>query len=77
MPPDWQVRTRGKATYDLVVRKDDIDNHKYLHVTGTGPEFLVHGWIYGKDAKQEEWYADKAGRNTFFYWVPKSALTDI
>ena len=77
MPPDWQVRTRGKSSYDLMIRKDDIDSHKYLLVTGTGPEFLVHGWIYGKDAKQEEWYGVKGVRNNPCFWVPQSALTDI
>ena len=77
MPPDWQVRTMGKSTYDLIVRKDDIDSHKYLLVTGTGPEFLVHGWIYGKDAKKEEWYGDRGGRNAPCFWVPKSALKAV
>jgi hypothetical protein len=61
----------------LIVRKDDIDSHKYLLVTGTGPEFLVHGWIYGIDAKKEKWYGDRGGRNAPCFWVPKSALEAV
>lgn len=76
--PDWQIRTRTNTNnVELIVRDDDIDEHKYLLVSGTGPEFLIHGWIKGKDAKRKEWYADKGGRNSPCFWVPPSKLTAI
>jgi hypothetical protein len=67
-------------TYKLRVRFNECDPQSVAFnalVTGTGPEFLVHGWIYGRDAKKEEWYGDRGGRNAPCFWVPKSALKAV
>ena len=75
--PDWQIRTLANHGYDLIVRDDDIDDHKYVLLTGTGPEFQIHGWIYAKDAKRKEWFKDRGGRGSPCYWVPQSELKPI
>ena len=72
--PDWQVRTRVKHEHDLIVRDDDADEQRFVLVTGTFPDFVVHGWILGRDAKRPEWREDRGERSAPCYWVPQDAL---
>lgn len=76
LQPNIQVRTRSKSDFGLIVRKKDNDDEIFVLVTGVSPTFVVHGWIYGKDAKQEKWiqtYGDRPAA----YFVPQSALHPI
>jgi len=75
--PDWQIRTRTDSNSDLIIKDDDNDNHKFVLVSGTGPTFLVHGWIKGKDGKRKEWYSSKGERKTPMFWIPSSALIPV
>jgi hypothetical protein len=74
LPPDIQVRTRGHLFHDLIVRDDDRDDHRYVLVTGQAPNFMVHGYIYGYEARVPTWRLDRGGRGAPCYWVPQSAL---
>lgn len=50
---DVQVVTRTNADYDLIVRKNAPDHHRFvLLITTDGVNFKAHGWILGKDAKK-------------------------
>jgi len=71
---DYQVRGRKLHGYDLIVRLNDSDRAPFILVVGTGP-FYVVGWLYGHEAKREEWLATHGGREKA-YFVPKSALHD-
>lgn len=71
-----QVRTRTHHNQDLIVREGDNPSHAYALVTGRAPEFRVHGWIWGRDAKQPRWLRDYGGHGPAFF-VPKEALTQI
>lgn len=69
----YQVRTRSRHVYDLLVRPDDSDIQAYVLVTGTVPAFQVHGWMLGADAKRPEFLQTYANRPKA-YFVPKGNL---
>ena len=71
-----QIRTRSNADYDLIVRPNDADEDLFILVTGRAPEFTVHGWIKGRDAKQEQWSRTYGDRPPAFF-VPQSALNRL
>jgi hypothetical protein len=70
---DIQVRLRRKHEYELIVRPGDSDSHRYVHVTGTMPHFVVHGYIQGAAAKRPEWLRSYANRPAA-HFVPTDAL---
>jgi len=72
----YQVRTRSKDYYDLIVRPNDADDKPYVLVTGRNGKYQVHGWIYGRDAKQERWLKEHGGR-VGAYFVPKEDLKTL
>lgn len=74
--PTLQVRLRTKHYYDLLIRPDDPDEKAFVLVTGTCPEFRVHGWMWGADAKRQEWLQTHGNRPAA-YFVPKDALRAI
>ncbi len=72
-----EIRTRSKATYDLIVRADDKDTSLFILVLRLGPKkFDVVGWISGKDAKDKQWSKDYGNRPKA-YFVPQSVLKNI
>ena len=71
--PGVDIKTRSKASYDLIVQKNEDPKKKFVLVTIENQQTLLHGWCYGKDAMQEKFWADPArGRPTFF--MPKENL---
>lgn len=75
--PDIQVRCSSKPWGDLIFRDTDSPEHRFVLVTGTGPEFEIRGWIWGRDAIREEWRKDPANRGQPCYCVPQSHLIPI
>lgn len=71
-----EVRTRSKHEYDLIVRPDDSDDGLFVLVTGGPKDFVVHGWMRGADAKQDQYLANH-GNHSPAYFVPKSALRPV
>jgi hypothetical protein len=72
-----QVRTAAKHSHCLIVHDYDLDERPFVIVTGLAPNFVIRGWIYGGEAKQERYWSDptRKGRHAFF--VPQSALRPI
>lgn len=71
-----QVRTRSKHYYDLLVREGDGDDQAFVLVTGGCPEYRVHGWMWGRDAKRGEWLKEYGGHPPA-YFVPQSELRPL
>jgi hypothetical protein len=68
-----QIRMRSRHDWDLLVRPDDSDDMAYVLVTGTPTRMLVHGWCWGREAKQPEYLKPHGGRPPA-YFVPQAAL---
>lgn len=72
----YEVRTRSNHSWDLIVRQGDKDDAPYILVTGVFPEYRVHGWLYGRDAKKKKYQKDYGERPTA-YFVPQSDLRPL
>lgn len=70
-----EVRFRSNPTWDLIVRPTDgLDNKKVVLVRGLPPGAVeVAGWIWGREAKREEWWKNH-GNLKPAWWVPAEAL---
>jgi len=71
----FEVRTRSKHGYELIVRLHAKDR-PYALLTGTGPYFIVWGWIDGRGAKKAKWLQSYGDRESA-YFVPHKALQSI
>jgi hypothetical protein len=56
----------------LCVHGDESDKAAFYLVTGRAPDFTVHGWLYGAEAKQPTWWRGDAARPCFM--VPQAEL---
>lgn len=72
--PDLQVRGTEHPRGRLLVRQRDKDTDRFIFVTRVAREFELRGWIFGGEAKKEEWWADPTKKNRFAYFVPHDAL---
>ena len=72
-----KLEVRGTPYFNgcLIIYEKDKDNIPYILITGSAPEFHFKGWLFGKDAKQKEWWKTKAdGKKKPAYFVPQYAL---
>ena len=76
VPGGWQIRTRSRPEYELIVRPDDPDDALFLLVLGVAPHYDVKGWISGREAKRTEWSRSHGNRPAAFF-VPHAALTPL
>lgn len=76
LPDNIDVKTRSKASYDLIVQKGESPDKRFVLVTIQEQKTLIHGWCYGYEAMQEQYWADPA-RGRPAYFVPKEALKPI
>ena len=74
--PGIDVKTRSKHSYDLIVQKNENPEKKFVLVTIESQKTLIHGWCYGHEAMQEQYWADPA-RGRPAYFVGKEALKSM
>jgi hypothetical protein len=65
-----EVRARTHHSYELLVRNNDLDDRPYVLLTGLAPDFLIRGWLFGREAKRPEWLRDYGGNRQPAYFVP-------
>ena len=71
--PGMDIKTRSKHSYDLIVQKREDPQKRFVLVTIQDQKTLLHGWCYGHEAMQEQFWADPAkGRPAYF--IPRSVL---
>jgi hypothetical protein len=68
-----EVRCTKYANGKLAIRERDNNDRPFVLVRGSLPTFEVVGWIYARDAKQEQWKNDPNGDGEV-YMVPETAL---
>lgn len=71
-----EVRTRSRASYDLIVRNDDSDDRYFILVIGTDQaESLLEvvGGIYGDQAKKDQFRKNYGGKG-YAWFVPRESL---
>ncbi len=65
--PGIDVKTRSKASYDLIVQRQSDPNRKFVLVTIENRQTLLHGWCYGHEGMKEVHWSDPAkGRPAYF-----------
>ena len=74
--PGIDVKTRSKASYDLIVQKREDPRKKFVLVTIEKQQTLLWGWCYGSEAMDEKYWADPA-RGRPAYFVPQSELRSM
>jgi len=73
---DVEARSTKHENGRLIIHDADKDDLKYYLLTGEEGKYIVRGWMYGKDAKQEKYLDSPAGRKPA-YFVPQADLNDI
>ena len=71
-----QVRTTSGHNNRLILHAEDPDDRRFVLLTGLAPRFIIRGWIWGRDAKQEKYWKDPAGGRPAFF-VPQDDLRSM
>ena len=61
----------------LIIHPSDDDNRKYYLLTGFDGNYIVRGWIWGRDAKNQIYWTDPTGKNRPAYFIPQSKLNGV
>jgi hypothetical protein len=74
--PDIEVRTRSKPEYELLIRKDDVPNRKYVLVVKVPEGYNIVGWMWAREVFPHiEWISNHGG-NGDAWFVPQFKLHD-
>lgn len=73
-----QVRSTKYRNGSLIVHPEDPDDAPFVLVVRYDEHtFHVIGWLYGKEAKQDEFWTDKNGNGRFAFFVPQGRLKQV
>lgn len=67
-----EVRSTGTTPPHLIIHPREPDDRPFFLVTGSIPNFTIHGWALGVDAKKDKWW-DEA-RPFPAYFLPATEL---
>ena len=74
---EYEVRSTPYMSGVLPIIPEDKDDRKYFLLTGINGAYIIRGWIYGAEAKQQEWWRSLDGKRPPCYCVPQSALKSL
>ena len=77
-----EVRSTIKHDNRMIFRERDTEKEgwqekRYVLVTGRFPTLWVRGWVYGREAAQDEWWQDVGNGRPPAWFIPSSALHSI
>ena len=70
-----QVRWTPHDTGHLIIYQEDADDDPYVFVTGRSPTMLIVGWLYGHEAKLEQYWRTDVKCPS--WWVPQHDLRPV
>jgi hypothetical protein len=76
LPGEREVRWVKQAHLSLIIRPGDPPERRYYLVSGREGSYTVHGWIFGHEARREEWSKAPNGRSPAWF-VPQSVLRPL
>lgn len=71
------VRSTRYDSGKLIIHKSDASDRKYYLLTGKEGKYIVRGWIWGYEAKQDKYYKSMVEGRPPEYFVPQEDLYDI
>jgi hypothetical protein len=71
---DIDVRSTHWEHGDLRIEPKDPNNRKFYLLTGLNGTYIIRGWIYAKDAKQDKYLKTYDKEREKKYFVPQSDL---
>lgn len=73
---DVEVRSTKYHNGMMIMHKSDKDDVKYYLLTGSEGKYIIRGWIYGREGKQDKYWTVKTDRPPA-YWIPQNVLHDM
>jgi len=74
---EYEVRTTTGANNRLILHPDDPDDSRHYLVTGHNGDYVICGWIMGRDGKQERFWADPSHKNRPAFFIDQKYLTKV
>jgi hypothetical protein len=73
----YEVRRRSQQHYDHLIKERDLVDAPHILACGLLPTFRVVGWIYGYEARRDDWWHNKHGGRGWAWWPPQEELHDL
>ena len=71
-----EVRHTERDQGRLILHPSDPDDVPFVLVTGSRGDYVIRGWIYGAEGKQDMWWDDPTGKGRPAFFVPQHALNE-
>ena len=72
----YEVRRRSRQDYEVLIRPGDADSKVHIAVFGCAPRFRIAGWLFGYEAKKDEWLQGHADRDPAWF-MPQCKLRGL
>ena len=72
-----QVRGTRHPIGKLILHPTDPDDRAFILVVNDCPTFKLVGWIYARDGKRQEWWADPTRTKRPAFFVPHGNLAPM